>query len=92
MLFDRHANLKYKYGNRHFWRRGYYIDTAGKNEKTNREYVKNHLQEDIATDQISLKEFNDPFMGEPVSKASKKPPPGGGGQKTNCDWRTFRAR
>ena len=68
MIFDRHANLKYRYGNRHFWCRGYYVDTVGRNEKTIKEYVKNQLQEDIATDQISLKEFPDPFTGEPVSK------------------------
>lgn len=68
MIFDRHANLKYKYGNRHFWCRGYYADTVGRNEKAIQEYVRNQLQEDIAADQISLKEFTDPFTGEPVSK------------------------
>ena len=68
MIFDRHANLKYKYGNRHFWCRGYYVDTVGRNAKVIEEYVKNQLQEDIATDQLSLKEFTDPFTGEPVSK------------------------
>ena len=68
MIFDRHANLKYKYGNRHFWCRGYYVDTVGRNEKAIQEYERNQLQEDIAADQISLKEFTDPFTGEPVSK------------------------
>lgn len=68
MIFDRHANLKYKYGNRHFWCRGYYVDTVGRNEKAIQEYVRNQLQEDIAADQISLKEFTDSFTGEPVSK------------------------
>ena len=68
MIFDRHANLKYKYGNRHFWCRGYYVDTVGRNEKAIQEYVRNQLQEDIAADQIRLKEFSDPFTGEPVSK------------------------
>ena len=68
MIFDRHANLRYKYGNRHFWCRGYYVDTVGRNEKAIQEYVRNQLQEDIAADQISLKEFSDPFTGEPVSK------------------------
>ncbi len=68
MIFDRHANLRYKYGNRHFWCRGYYVDTVGRNEKAIQEYVRNQLQEDIAADQISLKEFTDPFTGEPVSK------------------------
>ena len=64
IIFDRHANLKYKYGNRHFWCRGYYVDTVGKNEKAIAEYIRNQLQEDIASDQISLKEFVDPFTGE----------------------------
>ena len=68
MIFDRHANLKYKYGNRQFWCKGYYVDTVGRNEKAIREYVKNQLQEDIASDQISLKEYIDPFTGEPYKK------------------------
>ena len=68
MIFDRHANLKYQYGNRHFWCRGYYVDTVGRNEKAIREYVRNQLQEDIATDKISPKEFKDPFTGELVGK------------------------
>ena len=68
MIFDRHANLKYKYGNRHFWRRGYYVDTVGKYEGAIREYIRNQLEDDIATDQISMKEFVDPFTGEPVIK------------------------
>ena len=68
MIFDRHANLKYKYGNRHFWCRGYYVDTVGKNEKKIAEYVRTQLQEDIANDQISLKEYIDPFTGKKVDK------------------------
>lgn len=63
MIFDRHANLKYKYGNRHFWCRGYYVDTVGRNKKVIEEYIKNQLQEDIACDQISFKEYVDPFTG-----------------------------
>ena len=63
MIFDRHANMKYKYGNRHFWCRGYYVDTVGRNKKTIAEYIRNQLQEDIANDQISLKEYIDPFTG-----------------------------
>ena len=63
MIFDRHANLKYKYGNRYFWCRGYYVDTIGRNEQKIAEYVRNQLQEDIAEDQISMKEFIDPFTG-----------------------------
>ena len=68
MIFDRHANLKYKYGNRHFWCRGYYVDTVGKYEGVIKEYIKNQLQDDIMTDQISMKEFIDPFTGEQVKK------------------------
>ena len=63
MIFDRHANLKYKYGNRHFWCRGYYVDTVGRNTTAIKEYIKNQLQEDIVADQISLKEYVDPFTG-----------------------------
>ena len=72
MIFDRHANLKYKYGNRHFWCRGYYVDTVGRNKKAIEQYIRKQLQEDIASDQISLKEFIDPFTGEPVDKNKKK--------------------
>ena len=61
MIFDRHVNLKYKYGNRHFWARGYYVDTVGKNQKRIEEYIQNQLQEDKLYDQISLKEYVDPF-------------------------------
>ena len=61
MIFDKHANLKQKYGNRHFWCRGYYVDTAGKNAKKIEEYIRTQLQEDIAEDQISFKEYIDPF-------------------------------
>ena len=64
MLFDRHTNLKYKYGNRHFWCRGYYVDTVGRNKKAIQAYIKNQLQEDIMQDQISLKEYEDPFKLE----------------------------
>lgn len=69
MIFDRHANLKHKYGNRHFWCRGYYVDTVGKNAKKIEEYIKSQLQEDIAYDQISLKEYLDPFTGDQVKKS-----------------------
>ena len=68
MIFDRHANLKYKYGNRQFWCKGYYVDTVGRNKKAIQEYIKNQLQEDIASDQISLQEYIDPFTGEQVKK------------------------
>ena len=66
IIFDRHANLKYKYGNRHFWCRGYFVDTVGKNAKEIEEYVKNQLQEDKTYDQLSLLEYVDLFTGEQV--------------------------
>ena len=56
MIFDRHANLKYKYGNRHFWCRGYYVDTVGRNKKVIEKYIQNQIEEDFVNDQISLKE------------------------------------
>ena len=69
MIFEKRANLKYKYGNRHFWCRGYYVDTVGRNKKVIEEYIKNQLQEDIAADQITLKEYIDPFTGSKNTKA-----------------------
>lgn len=63
MIFDRHANLKYKYGSRNFWCRGYYVDTVGRNKKVIAEYIRNQIEEDYASDQISLKEYTDPFTG-----------------------------
>ena len=71
MIFDKHANMKYRYGNREFWCRGYYVDTVGKNKKAIAEYIRNQLQEDLAYGQMSIKELVDPFTGEPV-RASKK--------------------
>ena len=71
MIFDRHANLKYKYGNRHFWARGYFVDTVGRNKKQIQEYIRNQLTEDKIADQIELKEFVDPFTGS-VNKQAKK--------------------
>ena len=71
MIFDMHTNLKYKYGNRQFWCKGYYVDTVGRNKKVIEEYIENQIQEDIAYEQLSLKEYIDPFTGEPV-KGNKK--------------------
>ena len=68
MIFDRYANMKYSYGNRHFWCRGYFVDTVGKNEKKIAEYVRNQLQEDIVNDQISMVEYIDPFTGKRTKK------------------------
>ena len=72
MIFDRHADLKYKYGNRHFWCKGYYVDTVGKNKKAIAEYIRKQLQEDVATDQISMKEYIDPFTKEKAEKKDNK--------------------
>lgn len=69
MIFDRHANLKYKYGDRHFWARGYYVDTVGRNKRQIQEYIKRQLEEDQIADQMSLKEFVDPFTGSKNIKA-----------------------
>ena len=69
MIFDRHANLKYKYGSRHFWCRGYYVDTVGKNKKAIEEYIRNQLVEDEMMDQMTMKEYTDPFTGSKSSRA-----------------------
>ena len=66
MIFEKYANLKYKYGNRHFWCRGYYVDTVGRNKKAIEQYIRNQLQQDYEDEQLSIKEFVDPFTGEPV--------------------------
>ena len=71
MIFEKHANLKYKYGNRHFWCRGYYVDTVGKNTAAIKAYIQNQLKEDLEYDQMSLVEYIDPFTGEPVKKHKK---------------------
>ena len=68
MIFEKYANLKYKYGNRHFWCRGYYVSTVGRNKKAIQEYIQNQLQEDYADDQMSIKEHVDPFTGQPVKE------------------------
>ena len=72
MIFEKYANLKYKYGNRHFWCRGYYVSTVGKNRKAIEQYIRNQLQEDYADDQMSIKEYVDPFTGEPVKEGKLK--------------------
>lgn len=69
MIFDRHANLKYKYGNRHFWARGYFVDTVGRNKKQIAQYIQKQMEEDEIMDQMSLKEYIDPFTGSKSSKA-----------------------
>ena len=71
MIFEKHANLKYKYGNRHFWCRGYYVDTVGKNTAAIKAYIQNQIKEDLEYDQMTLVEYIDPFTGEPVKKNKK---------------------
>ena len=71
MIFEKYANMKYKYGNRHFWCRGYYVDTVGKNKKAIGEYIRKQLQEDIGYEQLTMKEYIDPFTGEPVTGNKK---------------------
>ena len=68
MIFDRFANLKYKYGNRHFWCRGYFVDTVGRNKNAIQKYIQNQVTEDQVVEQISMKEYLDPFTGEPVKE------------------------
>ena len=69
MIFDRHANLKYKYGSRHFWCRGYFVDTVGRNKTAIERYIQNQMKEDYEIDQMTLKEYSDPFTGSKNSKA-----------------------
>ena len=71
MIFESHTNLKYKYGNRYLWCRGYSVDTAGKNTAAIKKYIQQQLKEDQEYDQMSLVEYIDPFTGEPVGKYKK---------------------
>lgn len=68
MIFDRHANLKYKYGNRHFWVEGYYVSTVGLNDQTVAKYIREQEQHDIAMDKLSVKEYKDPFEKKEFKK------------------------
>ena len=68
MIYEKYANMKYKYGNRHFWCRGYYVSTGGRNRRTIEQYIRNQLQEDYTDDQMSIKEYIDPFTGQPVKE------------------------
>ena len=68
MIFEKYANMKYKYGNRHFWCRGFYVDTVGRNKKAIAEYIRNQLHEDHEAEQLSIKEYIDPFTGEPTKE------------------------
>ena len=68
MIFDRYANLKYRYGNRKFWCRGYYVDTVGRNKKAIEEYIRNQLKEDKEYEQLTMSDVVDPFTGEQYGK------------------------
>ena len=68
VIYEKYANLKYKYGNRHFWCRGYYVSTVGRNRRAIEQYIRNQLQEDISADQMSISEYIDPFTGKPVKE------------------------
>lgn len=72
MIFDRHANLKYRNGNRKFWCKGFYVDTVGRNKKVIEEYIRNQLQEDIVAEQITMEKYIDPFTGEETKNKRKK--------------------
>ena len=72
MIFDQFATLKYKFGNRHFWCRGYYVDTVGRNKSAIEKYIRNQIEEDKIAEQISMKEYIDPFTGEPTKESKKK--------------------
>ena len=72
MIFDRHANLKYKYGNRHFWSEGYYVSTVGLNDQTVAKYIREQEGHDIAMDKLSVKEYQNPFEDKEMKKENKK--------------------
>ena len=72
MIFDRHANLKYKYGNRHFWAEGYYVSTVGLNDATVAKYIREQERHDIAMDKLSVKEYQNPFEDKEIEEEKKK--------------------
>ncbi len=72
MIFDRHANLKYKYGNRYFWVEGYYVSTIGLNDQTVAKYIREQEQHDIAMDKLSVKEYKNPFEEKGIQEENRK--------------------
>ena len=72
MIFERYANLKYKYGNRHFWSEGYYVSTVGLNNQTVAKYIREQEAHDIAMDKLSVKEYQNPFEDKEMKKENKK--------------------
>ena len=71
MIFDRHANLKYKYGNRHFWSEGYYVSTVGLNDATDAKYIREQERYDIAMDKLSVEEYQNPFEDKEIKKGKE---------------------
>ena len=71
MIFDRHANLKYKYGNRHFWAEGYYVSIVGLNDQTVAKYIREQEQHDIAMDKLSVKEYKNPFEEKGIREENR---------------------
>ena len=82
-IFDKHANLKYKYGNRHYWSQGYCVSTVGINESTVKKYIQDQEKADIAQDKLSVKEYENPFEDKEVRK-QKKNNHLSGGEETSC--------
>ncbi|EGQ3384301.1 IS200/IS605 family transposase [Staphylococcus pseudintermedius] len=72
MIFDRHVHLKYRYGDRKFWCKGFYVDTVGRNRKVIEEYIRNQLQEDIVAEKRTMMEYIDSFTGEENKRLRKK--------------------
>ena len=72
MMFDRHANLKYKYGNRHFWAEGYYVSTVGLNSETVAKYIREQEAHDTVMDKLSVKEYEDPFEEKEIKEEKKE--------------------
>ena len=72
MIFDRHAEMKYRYGNRHFWCRGYFVNTVGANKRAIEEYIRHQLDEDEALEQMTFREYIDPFTGCKTTPGRKK--------------------
>lgn len=87
MIFDRHVNLKYKYRNRHFWARGYYVDTVCRNKKQIQESIRKQLEEDQLSDHMSLKECMTRLWAARIPRHKKAPLRGA--RKSNADGRPF---
>ena len=89
MIYEKYANMKYKYGNRHFWCRGYYVSTVGRNRRAIEQYIRNQLQEDYTDDQMSIKEYIDPFTGQPVKEGKSNKPLQGHAREIRAIGRRF---